>query len=48
MIVLDDNLVLGIIHICGKEFAISFGKILLLLENVILVRVSSMPSGVSS
>ena len=42
MIVIDDNLVLRIIHMCEKELAISFGKILLLLEICILEKVSFM------
>ena len=42
MIIVDDNLVLKIIHMCEKELTISFGKILLLLEDGILGRVSCM------
>ena len=42
MIVVDDNLVLRTIHMCEKELTISIGKILLLLENSILGRVSSI------
>ena len=42
MIVVDDNLILKIIHMCKKELTIPFGKILLLLDNGILRRVSSM------
>ena len=42
MIVMDYNLVLRIIHMSKKELTISFGNILLLLENDIHGRVSSM------
>ena len=43
MIVVDANLLLRTIPMCEKELTISFGKILLLiLENVILGKVSSM------
>jgi len=43
MIVVDDNLVLRIIHMYEKELIIFIAKILLLLKNAILGRVSSMP-----